>query len=398
MTTKSTARSTKSTTKKRAQPDAPKRGPGRPRKDPGEVKRQVAFFLNDEERSMLKEMARLWGCTTSQFLANLVRETYRSRRYMKGFSRLSQEERADLISQRQTTSFITACREKTAMQRNIDRRMGMDRSLTNVMVIAAPQAVTQRAVRESATEVTDGINIPGIYCKNLGDVWIVPYGQLYRISVVEIIQYPCYASVLDYFAGKRIAPGLLSDFIERQHDFQLSSMGEKAVQERLAKVYGTMRYPVKESFELKRRERMLAEAQQSMEQALRDLTSSGSALDQIYQNAAQEAEAFESSAAAPDLAPAPAVSAAPAPVGAPEVPAAPAASTSDGAGAAAVGSKDEPEQSAPENQPQPESAQPSAQSAAQVEAAKPQLEVVVDAAEEDEAPFLAEVEDPSQKR
>ena len=272
-------------------PDAPRRGPGRPRKDPGEVKRQVAFFLTDEERRMLKEMALLWGCTASQFLANLIRDNYKSKRYMKGFNQLSQDERAELVSQRQTTQFITSRREQTAMQRNLDRRMGMDRSLTNVMVIAAPQAVTQSAVRNVALQ--DGINVPGIYCKNLGDVWIVPYGQLYRISVVEIIQYPCYASVLDYFAGKRIAPGLLSDFIDRQHDFKLSSMGEKAVQERLAKVYGTIRYPVKESFELKRRERMIAESQQTMAQMLAELSPEArSTLDHINQNAAHEAESY----------------------------------------------------------------------------------------------------------
>ena len=269
--------------------DAPRRGPGRPRKDPGEVKRQVAFFLTDEERRMLKEMALLWGCTASQFLANLIRDNYKSKRYMKGFNQLSQDERAELVSQRQTTQFITSRREQTAMQRNLDRRMGMDRSLTNVMVIAAPQAVTQSAVRNVALQ--DGINVPGIYCKNLGDVWIVPYGQLYRISVVEIIQYPCYASVLDYFAGKRIAPGLLSDFIDRQHDFKLSSMGEKAVQERLAKVYGTIRYPVKESFELKRRERMIAESQQTMAQMLAELSPEArSTLDHNIQNASYEAE------------------------------------------------------------------------------------------------------------
>ena len=210
---------------------------------------------------------------------------------MKGFNQLSQDERAELVSQRQTTQFITSRREQTAMQRNLDRRMGMDRSLTNVMVIAAPQAVTQSAVRNVALQ--DGINVPGIYCKNLGDVWIVPYGQLYRISVVEIIQYPCYASVLDYFAGKRIAPGLLSDFIDRQHDFKLSSMGEKAVQERLAKVYGTIRYPVKESFELKRRERMIAESQQTMAQMLAELSPEArSTLDHINQNAAHEAESY----------------------------------------------------------------------------------------------------------
>lgn len=272
-------------------PDALRRGPGRPRKNPGEVKRQVAFFLTDEERRMLKEMALLWGCTASQFLANLIRDNYKSKRYMKGFNQLSQDERAELVSQRQTTQFITSRREQTAMQRNLDRRMGMDRSLTNVMVIAAPQAVTQSAVRNVALQ--DGINVPGIYCKNLGDVWIVPYGQLYRISVVEIIQYPCYASVLDYFAGKRIAPGLLSDFIDRQHDFKLSSMGEKAVQERLAKVYGTIRYPVKESFELKRRERMIAESQQTMAQMLAELSPEArSTLDHINQNAAHEAESY----------------------------------------------------------------------------------------------------------
>ena len=275
--------------------DAPRRGPGRPRKDPGEVKRQVAFFLTDEERRMLKEMALLWGCTASQFLANLIRDNYKSKRYMKGFNQLSQDERAELVSQRQTTQFITSRREQTAMQRNLDRRMGMDRSLTNVMVIAAPQAVTQSAVRNVALQ--DGINVPGIYCKNLGDVWIVPYGQLYRISVVEIIQYPCYASVLDYFAGKRIAPGLLSEFIEQQHDFKLSSIGEKAVQERLAKVYGSIRYPVKESFELKRRERMIAESQQTMAQMLAELSPEArSTLDHINQNAAYEAESYAQAA------------------------------------------------------------------------------------------------------
>ncbi len=293
---------------KSADPDAPRRGPGRPRKDPSEVKRQVGFFLTDEERSMLKEMALLWGCTASQFLADLIRDTYKSKRYMKGFNRLTQDERAELVTQRQTTQFITSRRENSAMQRNLDRRMGMDRSLTNVMVIAAPQAVTHSALRQlEPGELSEGIDIPGIYCKNLGNVWIVPYGQLYRISVVEIIQYPCYASVLDYFAGKRIAPGLLSEFIEQQHDFKLSSIGEKAVQERLAKVYGSIRYPVKESFELKRRERMIAESQQSMAQMLDQLSASErSTLDHIFANAAHEAQAFaqdDAMSAAADAAP-----------------------------------------------------------------------------------------------
>lgn len=300
---------------KSADPDAPRRGPGRPRKDPSEVKRQVGFFLTDEERSMLKEMALLWGCTASQFLADLIRDTYKSKRYMKGFNRLTQDERAELVTQRQTTQFITSRRENSAMQRNLDRRMGMDRSLTNVMVIAAPQAVTHSALRQlEPGELSEGIDIPGIYCKNLGNVWIVPYGQLYRISVVEIIQYPCYASVLDYFAGKRIAPGLLSDFIEQQHDFKLSSIGEKAVQERLAKVYGSIRYPVKESFELKRRERMIAESQQSMAQMLEQLSASErSTLDHIFANAAHEAQVFaqdDAMSAAADVQPSTAADAA----------------------------------------------------------------------------------------
>lgn len=282
----------------RVEPEGPRRGPGRPRKDPNVVKRQIAVFLSDEERSMLKEMALLWGCTVSQFLANLIRDTYSTKRYMAGYNQLSQDERAQLVSQRQLTKFITARREQTAMQRNIHRRMGLDRSLTNVMVIEAPLAVTQSAtLKLDQKELKDGINVPGIYCKNLGDVWIVPYGQLYRVSVIEIIQYPCYASVLDYFAGKRIPPALLSDFIERLHDFELSSMGEKAVQERLARVYGTVSYPVKETFELKRREQRIAQAHQSIEQVLAQLSPfERSTLNHIFNSAVNEAIAYENSA------------------------------------------------------------------------------------------------------
>ena len=50
-----------------------------------------------------------------------------------------------------------------------------------------------------------------------------------RISVIEIIEYPCYASVFDYFAGKEIPKNALLTLWARKRDYVLSSFGEKAV-------------------------------------------------------------------------------------------------------------------------------------------------------------------------
>lgn len=248
-------------------------------KDTGEMKKQIAFFLTEDEIGYLKTMAMTWGCTASQMIAHLINQAFESKQYLKGFDLLTQEERAELIQLRQVRSFVTAMREKAAFKRNQDRRNGLDRGITNVMVIAAPKSVLKKAVlpqdeadshlplrirrrlrREALTgridpQLHEGIDVPGVYCKNLGNVWVVPYGTLYRVSVLEIIKYPCYASVFDYFAGRQIPKDKLSNFVQDKRDFIMSSLGEKAVQRRLYEVYGKIQFPVKESSALVRRQR-----------------------------------------------------------------------------------------------------------------------------------------------
>ena len=206
---------------------------GRKKKDARQVKKQVSVFMTDEESFRVKQMAQTWGVNVSQMVAHLINQAYTTGAYLNGYDKLSQDERADLVARRAYSNFLTARRSEAARVRNFDRRNGLDRGLTNVMVIAAPEDMTY----------FKGKDFPGIFCKNLGDVWIVPYGLLNKVSVVEIIEFPCYASVFDYFAGKAIAPGALTDFIDDKRDYVLSSFGEKAVLKRLFELYGHLRFP-----------------------------------------------------------------------------------------------------------------------------------------------------------
>lgn len=206
---------------------------GRKKKDDRQVKKQVTIFITDEELFRIKQMAQTWGTNVSQMAAHLINQAYSTGAYLNGYDKLTQDERADLVARRAYSNFLTARRSEAARIRNFDRRNGLDRGLTNVMVIAAPEDMTG----------FKGNGFPGIFCKNLGDVWIVPYGLLNRVSVVELIEYPCFASVFDYFAGNAIPPSSLSDFIEDKRDYVLFSFGEKAVLKRLFELYGHLRFP-----------------------------------------------------------------------------------------------------------------------------------------------------------
>lgn len=206
---------------------------GRLKKDARQVKKAVTIFISDEELFRVKQMAQTWGTNVSQMVAHLINQTFESKAYLNGYDDLSQDEREGLKARRARVNFLTSRRSEAARIRNFDRRNGLDRGLTNVMVVAAPDTLNG----------LEGKGFPGLFCKNLGDVWIVPYGLLERISVIEIIEYPCYASVFDYFAGKEIPKAALTDFVGSKRDYVLSSFGEKAVLKRLFELYGHLRFP-----------------------------------------------------------------------------------------------------------------------------------------------------------
>lgn len=201
------------------------------KKDPRELKRQMAFHISDEERYRLRHMAQTWGITVSQMICLLVNRAYEQGSYLYGYDALTQDQRADLVLRRAHVLFIANKRADVARRRNFDRRNGLDRGLTNVMVIVAPLEA----------------NFPGVFCHRLGQVWIIPYGLFYRVRESAAVQYPCFASVLDYFGGRRIAPHEVSSFIARHRDYILSSFGEKAVLKRLFAVYGKIELSVQES-------------------------------------------------------------------------------------------------------------------------------------------------------
>ena len=201
------------------------------KKDPRELKRQMAFHISDEERYRLRHMAQTWGITVSQMICLLVNRAYEQGSYLYGYDALTQDQRADLVLRRAHVLFIANKRADAARRRNFDRRNGLDRGLTNVMVIVAPLEA----------------NFPGVFCHRLGQVWIIPYGLFYRVRESAAVQYPCFASVLDYFGGRRIAPHEVSSFIARHRDYILSSFGEKAVLKRLFAVYGKIELSVQES-------------------------------------------------------------------------------------------------------------------------------------------------------
>lgn len=197
---------------------------GRPKIEDNLLKRQLSIFLTNDERSMVKEMADELGVTVSQVIAYLVRQSYQNKTYLKLNENLSQEEREDLESRRERVIFKTQMRSEAAQNRNLSRRMGLDRGLTNVMVVDAPQ----------------DFNLPGIFCEHYNNVWIVPYCMLYKLNVDRLINFKCYESVVDFFAGKQVSGLNLSNFIEQHKDYTLTSEGEKSVIRRLAQVYDSL--------------------------------------------------------------------------------------------------------------------------------------------------------------
>lgn len=225
-------------------------GRGRPRKDPSAVKRQCSFSLTDESISQLKEMALAQGISASEFLGQLIGKAYASKQHLKGLAALTQDERDALNKKRAVQLRNTKARQQHADELNFKRRHGELGGLTNVMVIAAPKAVTGGAKGHQ-----DGLRIPGIFCANLGDVWLVPYGLLKGIDAVELISYPCYASVFDYFAGHRIPVAQLSSFIAAHSSFKLSSAAEKSTLAKLAQQYEVNLPQVDESYQLRTKAR-----------------------------------------------------------------------------------------------------------------------------------------------
>lgn len=207
---------------------------GRLRKDPRLLKHQIGLFISDEERYRLKHMAKTWGVTASQMFGILINQAYEQGSYLQGYDELTQDERQELVYQREHVLAITGNREECARQRNLERRNGLDRGLTNVMVVLAPQKR----------------NFPGVFCRNLGQVWVIPYGILYKVKSTSLIPYQCFASVFDYFIGRRILPSHIASFISKHRDYVLSSFGEKAVLTRLFAVYGNLDLSLQQSREI----------------------------------------------------------------------------------------------------------------------------------------------------
>lgn len=229
-----------------------KRGAGRPRKAQSELKRQCSFYLSDEARSQLKEMALAQGCTTSECVSKLIANAYLSKGYLKGLSALSSEEQSALQGKRFAQQSKVRVRQQRADELNLKRRQGRFNGLTNVMVVVAPAAAYQ-----------DGLRLPGIYCDKLGNVWLVPYSSLLRVDALALLTYPCFASVSDYFAGRQIAPAQLSSFIEQHRGCALSSVAEKAALAQLAQACGVSLPELKESHRLKARSaQVCAQAQE----------------------------------------------------------------------------------------------------------------------------------------
>lgn len=207
---------------------------GRLKKDPRLLKHQIGLFISDEERYRLRHMAKTWGVTASQMFGILINRAYEQGSYLQGYDDLSQDERQDLIYQREHVLAVTGNRAQSARQRNLERRNGLDRGLTNVMVVIAPQKQ----------------NLPGVFCHNLGQVWVIPYGILYKVKSTSLIPYQCFASVFDYFIGRRILPSHIASFIGKHRDYVLSSFGEKAVLTRLFAVYGNLNLSLQQSREI----------------------------------------------------------------------------------------------------------------------------------------------------
>lgn len=203
---------------------------GRPKAKENALKRQLSIFLTNDERAMVKHMADQVGVTVSQVIAFLVRQSFSSNSYLEITKDMSQEEQEDLENRRERVQYKTKMRSERAQNRNLSRRMGLDRGLTNVMVVAAPQ----------------DFELPGIFCEHYNNVWIIPYCMLHKLEPQRLQNHKCYESVVDYFAGKQIKPLELINFIEQHKTYNLTSEGEKSVLRRLAQVYDSLEgLPVK---------------------------------------------------------------------------------------------------------------------------------------------------------
>ena len=237
---------------------------GRPRKDSRSVKRQRSVFLSDEEYVRLKDMAATWGITVSQMVSELINQAWESNAYLNGYDRLSADERHQLSEQRMRTMERTRRRAIGFEGSYYDRMNGLDRGLTNVMIIAAPENIGSSGLGSGAASGAGGgaggqqgrREFPGIFCSSLGNVWVVPYGMLDRLTSVELMGWPCYASVLDYFAGSPIPKSHLGEFIDTNKSHVLSSYAEKAVLKRLYELYGRMRMPELPQSPLMRRQQL----------------------------------------------------------------------------------------------------------------------------------------------
>lgn len=186
--------------------------------------------LTELELSRLHEMASTWGVTPSRMVAMLVNQVYESKAFLNGYESLSDKERKALLERRAHLQNIKQVRSEAARKRSYDRRQGVNRGLTNMMVVCAPK-------RDELSK-TSGISIPGVFCEKLGEVWLVPYGMLKYISSVEIMSYPCYESVQAYFADLRIPKSQVQNFISKNHNYKIESEGELNAIKQLYQEYG----------------------------------------------------------------------------------------------------------------------------------------------------------------
>ena len=186
--------------------------------------------LTELELSRLHEMASTWGVTPSRMVAMLVNQVYESKAFLNGYESLSDKERKALLERRAHLQNIKQVRSEAARKRSYDRRQGVNRGLTNMMVVCAPK-------RDELSK-TSGISIPGVFCEKLGEVWLVPYGMLKYISSVEIMSYPCYKSVQAYFADQRIPKSQVQNFISKNHNYKIESEGELNAIKQLYQEYG----------------------------------------------------------------------------------------------------------------------------------------------------------------
>lgn len=186
--------------------------------------------LTELELSRLHEMASTWGVTPSRMVAMLVNQVYESKAFLNGYESLSDKERKALLERRAHLQNIKQVRSAAARKRSYDRRQGVNRGLTNMMVVCAPK-------RDELSK-TSGISIPGVFCEKLGEVWLVPYGMLKYISSVEIMSYPCYESVQAYFADQRIPKSQVQSFISKNHNYKIESEGELNAIKQLYQEYG----------------------------------------------------------------------------------------------------------------------------------------------------------------